>query len=72
MKALVFKNGEQDKKTRLFFTTCINKNQIMFLDYSSNATNKLPNLTEKLLVECQSFSLLTNMAKLIFISCTPL
>ncbi|WP_441725519.1 restriction endonuclease subunit S [Helicobacter pylori] len=45
VKALVFKNGEQDKKTRLFFTTCINKNQIMFLDYSSNATSKLPNLT---------------------------
>ncbi|WQZ16787.1 restriction endonuclease subunit S [Helicobacter pylori] len=45
VKTLVFKNGEQDKKTRLFFTTCINKNQIMFLDYSSNATNKLPNLT---------------------------
>lgn len=45
VKALVFKNGGQDKKTRLFFTTCINKNQIMFLDYSSNATNKLPNLT---------------------------
>ncbi|GAA7525191.1 restriction endonuclease subunit S [Helicobacter pylori] len=45
VRALVFKNGEQDKKTRLFFTTCINKNQIMFLDYSSNATNKLPNLT---------------------------
>ncbi len=45
VKALVFKNGEQDKKTRLFFTTCINKNQIMFLDYSSNAINKLPNLT---------------------------
>ncbi|GHR07229.1 type I restriction modification protein [Helicobacter pylori] len=45
VKALVFKNGEQDKKTRLFFTICINKNQIMFLDYSSNATNKLPNLT---------------------------
>ncbi len=45
VKALGFKNGEQDKKTRLFFTTCINKNQIMFLDYSSNATNKLPNLT---------------------------
>ncbi|GAA7975893.1 restriction endonuclease subunit S [Helicobacter pylori] len=45
VKALVFKNSEQDKKTRLFFTTCINKNQIMFLDYSSNATNKLPNLT---------------------------
>ncbi|PUD73041.1 restriction endonuclease subunit S [Helicobacter pylori] len=45
VKALVFKNGEQDKKTRLFFTTCINKNQTMFLDYSSNATNKLPNLT---------------------------
>ncbi|UOR45003.1 restriction endonuclease subunit S [Helicobacter pylori] len=45
VKALVFKNGEQDKKTRLFFTSCINKNQIMFLDYSSNATNKLPNLT---------------------------
>ncbi len=45
VKALVFKNGERDKKTRLFFTTCINKNQIMFLDYSSNATNKLPNLT---------------------------
>ncbi|GAA7323679.1 restriction endonuclease subunit S [Helicobacter pylori] len=45
VKALVFKNGKQDKKTRLFFTTCINKNQIMFLDYSSNATNKLPNLT---------------------------
>ncbi|WRG71212.1 restriction endonuclease subunit S [Helicobacter pylori] len=44
VKALVFKNGEQDKKTRLFFTTCINKNQIMFLDYSSNATNRLPNL----------------------------
>ncbi|WQX78211.1 restriction endonuclease subunit S [Helicobacter pylori] len=49
VKALVFKNGEQDKKTRLFFTTCINKNQIMFLDYSSNATNKLPNLTISLL-----------------------
>ncbi len=48
VKALVFKNGEQDKKIRLFFTTCINKNQIMFLDYSSNATNKLPNLTIQL------------------------
>ncbi len=48
VKALVFKNGEQDKKIRLFFITCINKNQIMFLDYSSNATNKLPNLTIQL------------------------
>ncbi|UOS65096.1 restriction endonuclease subunit S [Helicobacter pylori] len=53
VKALVFKNGEQDKKTRLFFTTCINKNQIMFLDYSSNATNKLPNLTISLPINQQ-------------------
>ncbi len=48
VKALTFKNGEQSEKIRLFITSSINKNQVLFTEYSANATNKLPDVTIKL------------------------
>lgn len=44
VKALTFKDGDKSEKIRLFFTTAINKLQIFFSEYSSNATDTLPNL----------------------------
>ena len=51
VKALVFKDNEKSLKERLFFVTSINKLQILFTDYSKNATNKLPTLKIKLPVK---------------------
>ncbi len=42
VKALIFKDGKKSKNVRLFFSSAINKLQILFTDYSSNATDKLP------------------------------
>jgi hypothetical protein len=44
VKALTFKNGEQSEEVRLFFVTAINKLQIFFEEYLTNATDKLPEL----------------------------
>ena len=44
VKALTFKDGEKSLKVRQFMVSCINKLQILFLDYASNATDNLPNL----------------------------
>ena len=43
VKALTFKDGEKSLKIRQFIVACINKLQILFLDYASNATDNLPN-----------------------------
>ena len=45
VKALTFKNGKQNENVRLFFVASINKLQVLFLDYLTNATDNLPNLT---------------------------
>jgi len=44
VKALTFKSGTQSENIRLFFVAAINKLQILFTDYLTNATNNLPNL----------------------------
>lgn len=44
VKALTFKNGEQSENVRLFFVSAINRLQILFTEYSQNATDKLPEL----------------------------
>lgn len=44
VKALIFKNGEKTEAQRLFTTTSINKLQVFFTEYLSNATDKLPKL----------------------------
>jgi len=48
VKALTFKDGKKTLKERLFFVNSINKLQILFTEYSSNATDNLPNLIIKL------------------------
>lgn len=48
VKALKFKSGDKSLNIRLFFVTSINKLQNLFLDYSANATDDLPNLNIKL------------------------
>ena len=48
VKALEFKDGEKNKKAQLFFVATINKLQILFKEYSSNATDKLPDLNIQL------------------------
>jgi len=45
VKALSFKSGRKSLQARLFFTSCINKLQILFTTYESNATDSLPDLT---------------------------
>ena len=40
---------EKKLKSRLFFVTSINKLQVLFTDYSSNATDNLPNLKIQIL-----------------------
>lgn len=42
VKALTFKDGPKTENIRLFVTTSINKLQVLFTEYSENATNKLP------------------------------
>ncbi len=44
VKALTFKDGEKSERIRLFFVTAINKLQIYFEEYLTNATDKLPEL----------------------------
>ena len=44
VKALTFKHGEKSEESRLFVTTAINKLQLFFTEYLTNATDKLPNL----------------------------
>lgn len=48
VKALTFKDGKKTLNERLFLVNSINKLQIIFTDYSSNATDDLPNLKIKL------------------------
>ena len=48
VKALEFKDGKKNKETQLFFVSTINKLQILFTEYSSNATDKLPDLNIQL------------------------
>lgn len=45
VKALTFKDGEKSEAVRLFFVTAINKLQILFKEYLTNATDKLPELS---------------------------
>lgn len=45
VKALSFKDGEKSESIRLFFVTAINKLQIMFSEYLTNATDSLPELS---------------------------
>ncbi len=42
VKALSFKQGKINKKVRLFLVSAINKLQVLFTEYSQNATDKLP------------------------------
>ena len=42
VKALSFKQGRISKKVRLFLVSAINKLQVLFTEYSQNATDKLP------------------------------
>ena len=44
VKALTFKEGVKSEEERLFVTSSINKLQLLFTDYLTNATDKLPNL----------------------------
>ena len=44
VKALIFKDGVKSEEERLFVTSSINKLQVLFTDYLTNATDKLPNL----------------------------
>ncbi|SEF97501.1 Peptidase S24-like [Xylanibacter ruminicola] len=45
VKALSFKDGEKSEAVRLFFVTAINKLQVWFSEYLTNATNSLPGLS---------------------------
>ena len=42
---ITFKDGEKSEAVRLFFVTAINKLQILFKGYLTNATDKLPELS---------------------------
>lgn len=44
VKAITFLDGVKSENIRLFFVTAINKLQILFKDYLTNATDSLPNL----------------------------
>lgn len=48
VKALTFKSGEKSENVRLFFIAAINKLQIKFTEYLTNATDSLPYLTIQL------------------------
>ena len=45
VKAITFLNGIKSENVRLFFVSSINKLQILFKDYLTNATDSLPDLT---------------------------
>lgn len=45
VKALTFKSGDKSENIRLFFAASINKLQVLFDEYLSNATDKLPELS---------------------------
>lgn len=45
VKALTFKSGEKSEEIRLFFAAALNKLQILFEEYLTNATDKLPELS---------------------------
>lgn len=45
VKALTFKDGDKSEHVRLFFVAAINKLQVLFEEYLTNATDKLPELT---------------------------
>lgn len=45
VKALTFKRGKETENIRLYCVAAINKLQIFFTDYLTNATNNLPNLS---------------------------
>lgn len=51
VKALTFKDGEHSERVRLYFVVAINKLQIFFKEYLSNATDKLPELSIMLPVD---------------------
>ena len=44
VKALTFKDGEKSESIRLFFVAAINKLQVLFSEYLTNATDSLPSL----------------------------
>lgn len=44
VKALTFKNGKQSENVRLYFVAAINRLQVLFTEYLTNATDNLPNL----------------------------
>lgn len=44
VKAVTFLEGEKSENVRLYFTTAINKLQILFTEYLTNATDSLPDL----------------------------
>jgi len=48
VKALTFKDGEKSENIRLFFVAAINKLQVKFTEYLTNATDSLPHLTIQL------------------------
>ena len=55
VKALSFKDGEKSEAVRLFFVTAINKLQVWFSEYLTNATNSLPGLSIFLPVTTDGF-----------------
>lgn len=44
VKALTFKDGDKTVRNRLFLVASINRLQVLFTEYSNNATGNLPNL----------------------------
>ena len=55
VKALSFKDGEKSEAVRLFFVTSINRLQVLFSEYLTNATNSLPGLSIFLPVTTDGF-----------------
>lgn len=51
VKALNFKDGPHDLTERLFVVSSINKLQILFTEYSANATDKLPDFSISLPIQ---------------------
>lgn len=51
VKALTFKDGPHDLTERLFVVSSINKLQILFTEYSANATDKLPDFSISLPIQ---------------------
>ena len=53
VKAITFLDGEKSENIRLFFVTSINKLQVLFKDYLTNATDSLPKLEISLPITAQ-------------------